>query len=344
VYSALLIFSSKQQSVWPLNSSSSESSDECYGSCGVYWLVGTYTLHWALAPQLYRPLQHQVQWPTAAALLQALLRLPLLRSYIVTQHWRDDTCQLVSRTQFHSATINRPRISPRPDTVIWWQRNAIQYNYHFYRSWNPEKGTESLGNVKHGHINGFQKANMLSQQQILEVRWLEQPRDTIVCQYQFCVHGTRWQCQNTPRYAKIHNETTEMSTFRLTDWLSCGFMPHSIKHRSLWRRSPSQSLGLVWKNKNLTQQKHTFTNQNKRTTTQNKHKKLKPGLVASYDIRPGNGEGLFVFWRFINCHLLIYLDTYPLTYSPHGANIYVNLHSSSCCLQLIYIITDKVKL
>jgi len=39
---------------------------------------------------------------------------------------------------------------------------------------------------------------------------------------------------------------------------------------------------------NLTQQTHTFINQNKCTTTQ----KLKPGLVASY-ICPGNGEGLF---------------------------------------------------
>jgi len=29
---------------------------------------------------------------------------------------------------------------------------------------------------------------------------------------------------------------------------------------------------------------HAFTNQNKCTTTQNKHKKLKPGLVASYNI------------------------------------------------------------
>jgi len=27
--------------------------------------------------------------------------------------------------------------------------------------------------------------------------------------------------------------------------------------------------------------------------------KLKPGLVVSYDIRPGNGEGLFLFWCFI---------------------------------------------
>jgi len=38
---------------------------------------------------------------------------------------------------------------------------------------------------------------------------------------------------------------------------------------------------------------HAFTNLKKCTTTQNKHKKLKPGLVAFYDIRPGNGAGLF---------------------------------------------------
>jgi len=38
-------------------------------------------------------------------------------------------------------------------------------------------------------------------------------------------------------------------------------------------------------------------------------KKLKPGLVTSYDIWPGNGEGLFI-------HLsLTYLYIYPLTYS-----------------------------
>jgi len=49
---------------------------------------------------------------------------------------------------------------------------------------------------------------------------------------------------------------------------------------------------------NLSQQKHAFTNQKKCTTTQNKHKKLNTGLVASYDIRPG--KGLFLFRRFIN--------------------------------------------
>jgi len=40
-------------------------------------------------------------------------------------------------------------------------------------------------------------------------------------------------------------------------------------------------------------QKNAFANQKKCTTTQNKHEKLKPGLVAFYDIRPGNGAGLF---------------------------------------------------
>jgi len=33
--------------------------------------------------------------------------------------------------------------------------------------------------------------------------------------------------------------------------------------------------------------------QSKETATQNKHKKLQPGLVAIYDIRPGNGVALF---------------------------------------------------
>jgi len=42
---------------------------------------------------------------------------------------------------------------------------------------------------------------------------------------------------------------------------------------------------------NLTQQKHAFTNEKKFTTTPtNKHRKLMPGLFASYDIRPGKGR------------------------------------------------------
>jgi len=59
----------------------------------------------------------------------------------------------------------------------------------------------------------------------------------------------------------------------------------------------SQENPLAWYGKKLnrTQQKHSFTNQKKRTTgtTKNKHKKLKPGLAAFYDICPQNGGGLF---------------------------------------------------
>jgi len=52
-----------------------------------------------------------------------------------------------------------------------------------------------------------------------------------------------------------------------------GFTFHSTRNRSFWRSFPSQSLGLVWKKKqNLTQQKHTYSNQKKCTTTQNKQK------------------------------------------------------------------------
>jgi len=63
---------------------------------------------------------------------------------------------------------------------------------------------------------------------------------------------------------------------------------------------------------NLTQQKQAFTNKKKYTT--NKHKKLMPGLVASYAIRPGKGVSILLFWYqpFINLSLTFF-DTYSLT-------------------------------
>jgi len=54
------------------------------------------------------------------------------------------------------------------------------------------------------------------------------------------------------------------------------------------------------------------------------HKELKPGLVASYDIRPGNGVRLFWFRRFTNLsltYLLRHLLTAP---DPHGAPFDIN--------------------
>jgi len=50
---------------------------------------------------------------------------------------------------------------------------------------------------------------------------------------------------------------------------------------------------------NITQQKQTLTNQKKCTTTQNKHNRF--SRLARH--RPGNGEGLFWFQRFINLSL-----------------------------------------
>jgi len=74
----------------------------------------------------------------------------------------------------------------------------------------------------------------------------------------------------------------------------------------------------VWYGKKLklTQQKCAFTNQKKCTPTQSKHKKLMPGLVASYDIWPGNREGLFLFRHFINLSVTHLLRHLSLPYSP----------------------------
>jgi len=57
---------------------------------------------------------------------------------------------------------------------------------------------------------------------------------------------------------------------------------------------PSQSLGLVLNNRNK-YNKVKHVSKTKYTTTYNKPKKLKPGLVASYDLWPGNGTSLF--WK-----------------------------------------------
>jgi len=63
-------------------------------------------------------------------------------------------------------------------------------------------------------------------------------------------------------------------------------------------------------------------------------KKLKPGLVASYDLRPGNDEDYPGFDVSYISRLLAYLDTYPLIYSPgthtgmfSAIKLYVNLYT-----------------
>ena len=69
--------------------------------------------------------------------------------------------------------------------------------------------------------------------------------------------------------------------------------PTRQKNRLFWRRFPEPISWLGMEKLNLTQQKQTFTNQKKHTTTHKMQKKLKPGLVAFYDIQPGNAAGLF---------------------------------------------------
>jgi len=95
----------------------------------------------------------------------------------------------------------------------------------------------------------------------------------------------------------------------LNDWLSWGSTSHSTQNKSF--RSPS-SQPISWlsteKLKQTQQSKHaSVTTYNIKWTPQ----KLKPGLVDSYDFRPGNGEGLFWFWCFINLSL-----TYLLRHMP----------------------------
>jgi len=54
----------------------------------------------------------------------------------------------------------------------------------------------------------------------------------------------------------------------------------------------------------------------KSTLSKSRPKELKPGLVTSYDLWSGNGEGLFWFRRFINLPLTYFLRHLPAYLKP----------------------------
>jgi len=120
-----------------------------------------------------------------------------------------------------------------------------------------------------------------------------------------------------------------MKTTELIDWV--------VVLHPTWQKMghfgdvPQANL-LAWYGKTKPNNKSTHS-PIKRNVRQNKinTKKLKPGIVSSYDTRPANRKGVFWFRHFKNLsltYLLTYLDNYPLTYSPRptpGEN-----HRSSC--------------
>ena len=90
-------------------------------------------------------------------------------------------------------------------------------------------------------------------------RWML--KDISICGWDSMIEA---YCQYTVTMTTMNTTMTE---------LSGGFSPTRHKTGHFGDVSPNQSLGLVWKKLNLTQrQKHTFTNQKKSSTTQNKHK------------------------------------------------------------------------
>jgi len=76
----------------------------------------------------------------------------------------------------------------------------------------------------------------------------------------------------------------------LIDWPNCGFTSHSTQNRSFRRRGVFPSLAWSWKKTKSNKQKSAHSPLI-RNVLQHKinTKKLKPGLVAFYDIWPGNG-------------------------------------------------------
>jgi len=85
----------------------------------------------------------------------------------------------------------------------------------------------------------------------------------------------------------------------------------------------------------LTQNFHFRDVPQANTTTQNKHNKLKPSLVASYNIRPGNAQGpilvlaLHKFVTYLFTQILIHLLIAPAPTVIFWA-AYPSSHPTNC--------------
>jgi len=116
-------------------------------------------------------------------------------------------------------------------------------------------------------------------------------------------------CHHVPASPTLqHNYTvnTSQTAQWLIDWVVV-LRPTRHKTGHFGDVPQANLLARYGKTKNNTTKAHIHQSRNC-TTTQNKHRKLKPSLVASSDILTGSRVG-FWFQRFINL-LLTYLPTY----------------------------------
>jgi len=105
------------------------------------------------------------------------------------------------------------------------------------------------------------------------------------------------------------------STASLSYWVNVlGSTRHKIRH---FGDVPEANL-LAWYGKTKPNTTNTRIHQSKQMYHNTKlTKKLKPRLLACY-IRPGNGEGLLLFWCFINLSLTsLFTLTHLLTAPTH---------------------------
>ena len=92
--------------------------------------------------------------------------------------------------------------------------------------------------------------------------------------------------------------------------MSCGFTSHSTQNRPFQRRSQANLLAWYGRTKSNTWHGKTTKAHTHQSENVQQHK------------NPGNGEGLFWFWRFIKLsltYLLRHLPTYLQPRNPHVA-------------------------
>jgi len=100
------------------------------------------------------------------------------------------------------------------------------------------------------------------------------------------------------------------------------------RHKTGHFRDIPQANLLAWYGKlNIAQQKHTFTNQKTRTTTQNKHKKTKARFSHHSPPMISGLETKRAYSYFGTTYLLTETPTYLQPRDPHGAATQLTKHS-----------------
>jgi len=208
---------------------------------------------------------------------------------------------------------NSRQFKPQPRLIDWWwivappskgrQNVAIITTSHTHAL--HDCGLHGVMGFAAGQSSGGSASPVQSESgTLLLLKW---PRGARVPMVEVACLKRSWHLH------AVHCPQTDLVQiiYRLIDWVK---VLRSTRHKVGHFGHVPQANLLAWYGKAKSNKTKAHISLIKRNVVQHKvTEKLKPGLVASYDIWPGNKEDLILISALRK--FVTYLDTYPLTYS-----------------------------